>query len=1117
VASTLRLLLAGLCLLAAPAQAVAATTTLDFESGPATNSSVDTQYSSQGVVFAQGAKGQTGNTPRMARLGALAHSGSRGLGSITHCGSSAEFPSCTTDLWMRFINSPQGAVRFWAGPRAETAAPSTLQIEFYDVNGNLIGSRPVQLDRHAGATTRVDAQQGGFPCPAAGCPSAAGSAIWVHVYERRTDTNSNDIILDDLTYYAPDPGQAAKPTFGLSRNAQEVQYTDELALRAGQTASATIEVARSGPVGPLNFSADTPTGVTASFAPNPSDAGTKLTLTASAGAAGADRAPVVVHATRPSAGPGEQTTADLTVPVTVIKDFDAEISGMVITQGIQPGDGLEVAGPGKHSSQYGGVTLAASGRTYVVVYADAPAGPDGGLGGVTVSLRGFHNGTPVAKSPVLVAGPRTIPLRTPTTLDEQRRDLAQAFVFRLPFSWSKPGDLSIQADLHRPLKSPGNLFDVTPDGECATAECLANDSYSILDIPFAATHQEFFRALSMRRGGVTPDYHAGDQTEALTPAGVGDFAIVAQHNGWDVDATVAYCIFSKTAADDRRKCAEDAIMDDLGDYQESHDDEAPFTATLGYYSGPVIIGLSRAKSRIGLVNVASPIASVAHESFHIFGAQHTDTQCGGASNDQKGSDLVGDGGYGSVSGAGINRLVADAPVPVIAPTGHAAADYDGARAPFGSSGLAGRWLDLMSYCGLGDDLWIAPQQWTRTLGYWTGPMPGLRSSRAAAAGGTGLRVSGYDDGGALVIRTVRPTDDADLRGPPTSPLRLRVLAADGSTVADVPAVVEESHHDSQDGPPLLDASFQAEVPMTAAAIATIGGVQLVAAASGQVLAQRSRSGHAPVVRVLEPAARTGAGEVHVAWEATDADGDALTYKVDYSADRGRTWSELTRVLDGAQSANLPGRLLGRAAHARVRVRANDGLRETAALSPPFRADGAAPLVSIISPRTGAALVNDQVALLSGTALDDRDRLLTGRRLRWFAGHRRLGRGANLSVLGLPAGRRVKLRLVATDTHGRRAAAAVRVKVSGHAPRFVLLRHPKRLRRSSRAFALRVAASFPSRLTVSGPHVRRARHRAGPATRTIRVRLRGRPGKRVRVKLRLASGRLSSRVAFAVRR
>ena len=104
----------------------------------------------------------------------------------------------------------------------------------------------------------------------------------------------------------------------------------------------------------------------------------------------------------------------------------------------------------------------------------------------------------------------------------------------------------------------------------------------------------------------------------------------------------------------------------------------------------------------------------------------------------------------------------------------------------------------------------------------------------------------------------------------------------------------------------------------------------------------------------------------------------------------------------------------------MRVRVTDGFGVAEATSAPFRADGAPPHAQIVRPAGSESLQTAQRIELVGQATDDADRQLTGKRVRWFAGARRLGTGARLATR-LPAGT-VRLRMVAVDTHGRRAIA-----------------------------------------------------------------------------------------------
>lgn len=110
-----------------------------------------------------------------------------------------------------------------------------------------------------------------------------------------------------------------------------------------------------------------------------------------------------------------------------------------------------------------------------------------------------------------------------------------------------------------------------------------------------------------------------------------------------------------------------------------------------------------------------------------------------------------------------------------------------------------------------------------------------------------------------------------------------------------------------------------DVPGTAA-IALVGP-------DGGVLHERRRSTSAPQVRIVGPAEGQAVAvegdRVRVAWEGTDADGDALTYMVLYSPDNGETWRVEGYEVTGT-TFEVP--VTGRPASPRVRVIATDGAR-----------------------------------------------------------------------------------------------------------------------------------------------------------------------------------------------
>jgi hypothetical protein len=246
------------------------------------------------------------------------------------------------------------------------------------------------------------------------------------------------------------------------------------------------------------------------------------------------------------------------------------------------------------------------------------------------------------------------------------------------------------------------------------------------------------------------------------------------------------------------------------------------------------------------------------------------------------------------------------------------------------------------------------------------------------------------------------------------------------------------------------------------------------------------------------------------WRASDADRDALTMSADYSADGGRHWKTIFLGRDRGH-VKLPTRLLTGSRNARLRVRANDGFVETARTSRRFTSDGARPVVTIATPARGMRLRADATLVAAGSAYDDGGRALRGRRLTWRLGRRVVGHGADLGAIDLPPGRR-QLRLTARDRRGRTGSASVPVRIVGVAPRFVVLRAPRSVRRGAHAVRLRVATNVAATLRIG-----RSRLHVTRRARTIRVPVRaGARALRLRGVLR-AGGRRRSAVVVVMRR
>lgn len=164
--------------------------------------------------------------------------------------------------------------------------------------------------------------------------------------------------------------------------------------------------------------------------------------------------------------------------------------------------------------------------------------------------------------------------------------------------------------------------------------------------------------------------------------------------------------------------------------------------------------------------------------------------------------------------------------------------------------------------------------------------------------------------------------EADLAaGTPTADQFAVVLrGASGAVIAQYPFDPVWSQPDLPEPRSVVSFSHRVpEVPGIAAVDITAPG--------GAVLVSRRMGASAPVLRLLSPASGAAAtlanGRLRIAWQASDADGDALRFNVLYSADNGRRWAVVSYE-QTATSFDLP--LRGRPRQARIKVVATDGMR-----------------------------------------------------------------------------------------------------------------------------------------------------------------------------------------------
>ena len=202
-------------------------------------------------------------------------------------------------------------------------------------------------------------------------------------------------------------------------------------------------------------------------------------------------------------------------------------------------------------------------------------------------------------------------------------------------------------------------------------------------------------------------------------------------------------------------------------------------------------------------------------------------------------------------------------------------------------------------------------------------------------------------------------DQSQSRADPRDPLSDRVARLPGAVIASVAPTTTVLHVDGQRPGLVLEATLPF-TSSTAAVVVSGGGVEL---------ARRTRSPHAPTVKLVTPSPRShlsGRTATLVRWTARDADGDRLTATVDYSADGGRHWRVVADRVR-ASSARVPSRLLSASHNGRLRVRVSDGFNAAVATSGRLRAAGTAPIVRITRSGRGGR-VREHDAALAGSGV-----------------------------------------------------------------------------------------------------------------------------------------------------
>ncbi|MGO8929776.1 MAG: hypothetical protein ACLQU3_23160 [Limisphaerales bacterium] len=300
------------------------------------------------------------------------------------------------------------------------------------------------------------------------------------------------------------------------------------------------------------------------------------------------------------------------------------------------------------------------------------------------------------------------------------------------------------------------------------------------------------------------------------------------------------------------------------------------------------------------------------------------------------------------------------------------------------------YFDMMSYCNGSPilDRWPSSFTYTNLLNSintnFIGPPPAPPKGGQRPKGGGGaetyLLVRGTVDFNAATAQFLPFLTLSATNTPPAEPSGTNFLlqALDGSgTVLQAiqfamdPDIIEENN-----------TNLTADFIVAMEADPAINAIRLWY--NGVMLVTLTASAHAPTLTLTAPngGQNFATGAVNVAWSGNDADGDSLTYMVQYSADDGAAWETL--VVDWpSQNLQIDSQELAATTNGLMRVTASDGFNTaTAQSAATFTVQPHPPRVSINAPSDGSIFVGDVQLFLDASATDMQDGVLNGTNVQW---------------------------------------------------------------------------------------------------------------------------------------
>ena len=336
---------------------------------------------------------------------------------------------------------------------------------------------------------------------------------------------------------------------------------------------------------------------------------------------------------------------------------------------------------------------------------------------------------------------------------------------------------------------------------------------------------------------------------------------------------------------------------------------------------------------------------------------------------------------------------------------------------------------------LGGERWVNLRSWNTLYPLFNQPLPAVGTSPQLAGPKPLPRDSSSDSPADLI--TILATVDSDGNGAllhtnrwqgtmpdyviPAGQYTISILDA-GSNVLLSQSFGSDDGSPNEDGTPASITMANVTLPFPP------GAAQIVLANGGAVLATQPVSPNAPLVQLVAP---SGAGPldgtVDMFWNASDPDGDPLTYSVFYSPDNGDTWTTLAANLtsnsfdwDTTQSAGTQNGLLMISASDGVNVSYSQSASSFAVVNKP-------PFLSITSPADGANIDLTTPFVFQASIYDLQDGEALGQ-ISWTSDRDgTLGTGAFLPAPQLSPGVH-HITATGTNQNGLTASASISITV-----------------------------------------------------------------------------------------